>query len=129
MKSQPGSTTKRFGSISVSSIDNYYQVLFYAAVATLWGSSVFNGTIKALLMAVWNGYLEDGISLRRDYTGFPPLDYPLAILVAFFFRGTNGQNEEFSIFLFDLYTQLQLGYLWLYVEAARPGQKPKWIQR
>ncbi|KAI1879705.1 hypothetical protein JX265_002659 [Neoarthrinium moseri] len=108
--------------------ERHFRLLFYTAVALLWGASVLNGTIKALLVAVWNGRLEDGTLLRRDYTGFPPLDYPLAVLVAFFFSGTNGQNEAYSIFLFDLYINLQLGYLWLYVEAARPGQKPRWIQ-
>jgi hypothetical protein len=88
-----------------------------------------NGTIKALLLAVWNGRLENGIPLKVDYTGFPPLDYALAILVAFFFSGTSGQDEGYSLFLFDLYITLQLGYLWLYTEAIRPGQKPRWIQR
>ncbi|KAH6645367.1 hypothetical protein BKA67DRAFT_696448 [Truncatella angustata] len=109
-------------------VERNFRILFYAAVALLWGASILNGTIKALLVAVWSGRLEDGTLLRTDYTGFPPLDYPLAVLVAFFFSGTNGHHEAYSLFLFDLYINLQLGYLWVYAEAARPGQKPSWIQ-
>ncbi|KAH8200317.1 hypothetical protein TruAng_005533 [Truncatella angustata] len=83
-------------------VERNFRILFYAAVALLWGASILNGTIKALLVAVWSGRLEDGTLLRTDYTGFPPLDYPLAVLVAFFFSGTNGHHEAYSLFLFDL---------------------------
>lgn len=110
-------------------LERSFQIFFYAAIALLWGASVLNGTIKALLLAVWHGRLEDGTPLKLVYTGLPPLDYPLAVLVAFFFSGTSGQEEAFSLFLFDLYILLQLGYLWLYAEAIRPGEKSKWIEK
>lgn len=112
-----------------SHIERYFQLISYTAVTLLWGASVLNGTIEALLLTVWNGTLENGIPLMTNYTGFPPLDYPLAVLVAFFFSGTSGRDEGFQLFLFDLYIILQLGYLWLYVEALRPGRKSRWIQR
>lgn len=113
----------------LKTLERSFQLIFYAAVALLWGVSVLNGTIKALLLAVWHERLEDGMPLKLVYTGFPPLDYSLAVLVAFFFSGTSGQEEAFSLFLFDLYILLQLGYLWLYAEAIRPGQKSKWIHK
>lgn len=117
------------GALSLPKVERYFRVLFYAAVALLWGASVLNGTIKALLLAVWHGRLDTGAPLETNYTGFPPLDYPLAILVAFFYSGTSGQDEGYSLFLFDLYITLQLGYLWLQAEAIRPGQKPIWIEK
>lgn len=122
LRSKEGISTSRISEI-------YFHALFYAAIALLWGGSLLNGTIKALLLAVWNGRLGNGTPLRNDYTGFPPLDYALAVLVAFFYSGTSGQEEAYSLFLLDLYIVLQLGYVWLYTEAVRPGKKPSWIQR
>lgn len=89
-----------------------------------------NGTVKALLLAVWHGGMgRGGVVLKTDYTGFPPLDYPIALLVAFFFYGTNGYDEGYQLFLLDAYTVLQPAFVWLYVETLRPGNKSKWIRR
>ncbi|KAI1387732.1 uncharacterized protein F4822DRAFT_444330 [Hypoxylon trugodes] len=115
-------------SSDLPSIERCFRFLFYAAVVLLWGASVLNGTIKALLVAAWVGHLENGIPLKTAYTGLFLLDYPLSVLVAFFFHGTSGRDEGYSIFLFDLYITLQLGYLWLYAESIRPGKKPIWVQ-
>ncbi|TQV96356.1 hypothetical protein IF1G_04939 [Cordyceps javanica] len=103
---------------------NYFKLLCVIAVMLLWGVSLANGTVKALLLAVWHGELSHGIPLRRSYLGLSLLDLPISLLVAFFFYGTNSHDEGYQLFLVDAYSTLQSAFLWLYVEAARPGDKP-----
>lgn len=108
----------------------YFRYLAFLAIFVLWGISLLNGFIKALLLAVWNGELGSrGVVLKTDYTGFPPLDYVIAFLVAFFFYGTNGYDEGYQLFVFDGYSLLQPAFIWLYVETLRPANKPKWVNR
>ena len=108
----------------------YFRNLLYLAIFLLWGISLVNGTIQALMLAVWNGrFGTAGIALKTDYTGIPLVDYPIALLVAFFFYGTNGYDEGYQLFLFDAYSTLQSAFVWLYVEMLRPGHKSKWINR
>jgi hypothetical protein len=108
---------------------SYFHFLALIATILLWGVSLANGTVKALLVAVWRGELSHGIPLRRSYLGFPPLDLLIALLVAFFFYGTNSHDEGYQLFLVDAYSTLQSAFVWIYVEAARPGNKPYWISR
>lgn len=107
----------------------YFRTLAISAILLLWGISLLNGTVKALLLAVWNGKLNDEFDLKTDYTGIPLIDYPIAILVAFFFYGTNGHDEDYQLFLLDAYSTLQSAFVWLYIETARPEHKPKWVER
>lgn len=108
----------------------YFHSLAFLAIFLLWGISIVNGTVKALLLGVWHGRLgEGGMILETHYTGFPLLDYPLAVLVAFFFHGTNDHDEGYQLFLFDAYSTLQSAFVWLYVESLRPGNNSKWIKK
>jgi hypothetical protein len=107
----------------------YFNTLAVLAGFLLWGISLLNGTVKALLLAVWHGELTKDVPLKTDYTGFPPLDYPIAVLVAFFYYGTNGSHEAYQLFLVDAYSTLQSAFVWLYIEMGRPGDKSKWIHR
>ncbi len=110
---------------------SYFRWLAVIATLLLWGISLLNGTVKALLLAVWTGQLgQGGIALKTDYTGFPPLDYPIALLVAFFFYGTSGYDDGYQLFVLDAYSSLQPAFVWLYVEMLRPGAgNSKWISR
>lgn len=108
----------------------YFRTLAFLAIFLLWGISLLNGTVKALLLAVWNGQMgHGGVALKTDYTGFPLLDFPIALLVAFFFYGTNGYDEGYQLFLLDAYSTLQSAFVWLYAETLRPGNQPRWIGR
>ena len=108
----------------------YFRTLASIAIFLLWGVSLLNGTVTALLFAVWNGQMgPGGIALKTDYTGFPLLDYPLALLVAFFFYGTSGYDKGYQLFLLDAYSTLQSAFVWVYVETLRPGNQPKWISQ
>lgn len=107
----------------------YFLVLSALAVFLLWGISCLNGTVEVLLLSVWRGRLPDGLPLKTDYTGIVLFDYPISALVAFFFYGTNGSEEGFQLFLVDAYSTLQSAFVWLYVESARSGRKPKWVTR
>ncbi|XXH00687.1 hypothetical protein Hte_007037 [Hypoxylon texense] len=112
------------------SAKQYFRFLAALAVALLWGISLMNGTVKALLLAVWHGQMDERIPLKTDYTGIAVLDYPISTLVAFFFYGTDGTEEAFQLFLVDAYSTLQSAFVWLYVETLRPGYtNNKWIRR
>ncbi|KAK1979455.1 hypothetical protein LZ30DRAFT_596881 [Colletotrichum cereale] len=107
----------------------YFRLLAVVATILLWGVSLANGTVKALVLAVWHGTLSNGIPLRRSYLGFPPLDLLISLLVAFFFYGTNSHDEGYQLFLVDAYSTLQSAFVWLYIESVRPGAKPYWVSR
>ncbi|KAK2624710.1 hypothetical protein QTJ16_005903 [Diplocarpon rosae] len=108
----------------------YFHSLALLAFILLWAMSVVNGTVKELLLGVWHGRLaEGGVALQTRYTGLSLLDYPLAILVAFFFHGTSGHDEGFQLFLFDAYSTLQSAFVWLYAESLRPGNNPTWVDK
>lgn len=100
--------------------------LFLATSATclLWGVSLWNGTVKELILTAYYGKFEDGTPFHTEYTGFLPLDFPIAVLVAFFFHGTNGSHPGYQHFLVDAYSTLQLAFVWLYVEGLRLEDKP-----
>ncbi|KAI0169554.1 hypothetical protein GGR52DRAFT_472431 [Hypoxylon sp. FL1284] len=108
---------------------SYFYFLSISAVLALWGVSLWNGTVAALIRAVWHEKLHEGLPLRTDYTGVPLIDYPIAVLVAFFYYGTSGHDEGYQLFLLDAYSALQPAFVWLYVEDCRPQSKPKWISR
>ncbi|KAJ5958026.1 uncharacterized protein N7479_005176 [Penicillium vulpinum] len=105
----------------------YFRGLALLAALLLWGISVWNGTVKALLLAVYHGWLTDDIPLQTKYTGIPLVDLPIALLVAFFFYGTNGHTSGYQYFLLDAYSTLQSAFIWLYVESFRVDTKPRWI--
>ena len=108
---------------------SYFRLLALAGLLLLWGVSLANGTVKALVVAVWRGQFSNGTPLRRRYLGLPPLDLLIALLVAFFFYGTNSTDEGYQLFLLDAYASLQPAFVWLYLEAARAGPKPYWVSR
>ncbi|KAL0929728.1 uncharacterized protein CTRU02_215371 [Colletotrichum truncatum] len=107
----------------------YFRLLAVIAILLLWGVSLANGTVKALLLAVFHGEINKGVPLRRSYLGFLPLDLVIALLVAFFFYGTNSHDEGYQLFLVDAYSTLQSAFVWLYMEAKRPGDKPYLVSR
>lgn len=109
----------------------YFHILACIATALLWGISFWNGTVKALLLAVWTGQLGDeGEALKRNYTGIVALDYPINLLVAFFYYGTCGHDDGYQLFLLDAYATLQSAFVWLYVESFRESaKKSKWVTR
>ncbi|KAI0836870.1 hypothetical protein F5Y06DRAFT_272474 [Hypoxylon sp. FL0890] len=111
------------------SVITYFRTLAVVATFLLWGICLLNGTVKALLLAVWNGRFNDEVELKTNYTGLPLIDYPIALLVAFFFYGTNGHDHDYNLFLVDAYSTLQSAFVWLYIEASRPGTKPRWVEK
>jgi hypothetical protein len=96
--------------------------LAVVGIILLWGVSTANGTVWQLLRAVWTAKLDD-VPFHISYTGVPLIDYPIALLVAFFHSGTNGTNVEYQVFLFNAYCNLQPAFMWLYVERSRSRGK------
>jgi hypothetical protein len=115
--------------MTTQSIVVYFRILAVIATFLLWGICLLNGTVKGLLLAVWRGELDGTTTLKTNYTGVVFIDYPVALLVAFFYYGTNGQDEGYQLFLVDAYSTLQSAFVWLYIEAQRPGSKTSWVER
>lgn len=101
-----------------------FRALAFVACFLLWGFYTLNGTTKANLLAPLNGKLNEAISLKTDYTGIFIIDYPIALLVTFFYFGTNGSDEGFQLLVFEGYSTLQSSFVWVYAEMMRPGSKP-----
>ena len=107
----------------------YFLALASIALVLLWGVSLWNGTVKGLILATWHGQFEDGTPLKTNYTGIFCLDFPLSLLVAFFFYGTSGLDRGYQLFLIDAYSSLQPAFVWLYIESARPHAKPSVVAK
>ena len=75
--------------MTILSSRRYFLGLAITATVLLWGLSLWNGTVKALIVATITGHFEDQTALKTNYTGVYVLDFPLSLLVAFFFYGTN----------------------------------------
>lgn len=86
--------------------------------------SLWNGTVKEIIFATLEGRFKDGTPLKTDYTGVFILDFPLSLLIAFFFFGSNGGDKGYQLFLIDAYSTLQSAFVWLYVESSRTNEKP-----
>jgi len=106
----------------------YFYSLSFIAIVLLWGVSLLNGTVFALVRAVWTRKLP-GSDFETRYTGLPAVDVPLALLVAFFYTGTAGHNLAYQNFLLNAYATLQPAFVWLYVEDSRFRGKRAVVQR
>lgn len=106
------------------SLASGYRALAILAVLLLWGPYVLNGGLKANLLAPLKGKLNEDITFKTDYTGIFILDYPIALLVAFFYFATDGSDEGYQLVVFEGYSTLQSSFVWLYAESMRPGSKP-----
>ncbi|KAI1308309.1 hypothetical protein F5Y03DRAFT_350653 [Xylaria venustula] len=110
--------------MKATSLASGFRALAFVAVLLLWGLYTLNGGVKANLLAPLNGKLSEDISLKNDYTGVFILDYPISLLVAFFYFATNGSDEGFQLLVFEGYSTLQSSFVWVYAEMMRPGTKP-----
>ncbi|KAI0206713.1 hypothetical protein F4808DRAFT_405002 [Astrocystis sublimbata] len=110
--------------MKATSVASGYHALACLAISLLWGFYARNGGLKANILAPLNGKLNDSILLKNDYTGVFFLDYPISLLVAFFYFATDGSDEGFQLLVFEGYSTLQSSFVWLYAEMMRPGSKP-----
>ncbi|GAW21539.1 hypothetical protein ANO14919_110620 [Xylariales sp. No.14919] len=101
-----------------------FRALAFLSVFLLWGFYTLNGGTKANLLAPLNGRLNEHVTLKNDYTGIFVLDYPISLLVTFFYFATNGSDEGFQLLVFEGYSTLQSSFVWVYAEMMRPGSKP-----
>ncbi|KAK5629001.1 hypothetical protein RRF57_004716 [Xylaria bambusicola] len=101
-----------------------FRALAFLSFLLLWGFYLLNGALKANVLAPLNGRLNEDIPLKNDYTGIFIVDYPIALLVAFFHFGTNGSDEGFQLLVFEGYSTLESSFVWVYAEMMRPGSKP-----
>lgn len=96
--------------------------------ALLWPVMVYNGTLIALLRAAWNGAFADGRPLRTTYICFPPVDFAISVLVAFFDDQIDGNDDGTWLFMFDFQALLQTATLWVLIEASRKGQSERLLK-
>ena len=95
----------------------------------LWLMMGYNGTLIGLLSAAWKGSFADGRPLRTTYIGLPPVDFAIAVLVAFFDPQIDGTDNGTWLFMFNLEALLQTAVLWVLVEAKREGQSGTHLKR
>ncbi|KAI3326288.1 hypothetical protein HD806DRAFT_520913 [Xylariaceae sp. AK1471] len=110
--------------MNASSLALGYRALAVLSVFLLWGIYTLNGALEANLLAAWHGKLNGDITVKNNYTGIFIIDFPITILVTFFYFATNGSDEGFQLLVFEGYSTLQSCFVWLYAEMARPGSKP-----
>ncbi|KAI0521977.1 hypothetical protein F5B22DRAFT_594906 [Xylaria bambusicola] len=110
--------------MNASSLAFGFRALAFLSFLLLWGFYLLNGALKANVLAPLNGKLNEDIPLKNDYTGIFIIDYPVALLVAFFHFGTNGSDEGFQLLVFEGYSTLESSFVWVYAEMMRPGSKP-----
>lgn len=111
--------------MTILTTQNYFLGLAVLATFLLWGISLLNGTVKELVVTSWYGVFEDGTPFHTRYTGIFLIDFPISLLVAFFFYGTNGSDQAYQHFLIDAYSTLQSAFIWLYIESGRDTSKPR----
>ena len=102
----------------------YFLTLTIISIVLLWGVSLGNGTVKEMFRAVHSGLIGDETPLKTNYTNLHVIDFPLSLLISFFFEGTRGAELGYQLFLVDAYATLQPAFVWLYVESNRAGAKP-----
>jgi hypothetical protein len=110
--------------MDAKSLASGYRALASLAVFLLWGLYALNGGLKANILAPLNGKLGEDIPFKTNYTGIFIIDYPIALLVAFFYFATNGSDEGYQLAVFEGYSTLQSSFVWLYLESMRSGSKP-----
>jgi hypothetical protein len=88
---------------------------------------VVNGTLVALLKTAWFGVFPDGTPLKTTYTGILPLDFPISILVAFFYGLPKCPGTPPHLMLVDLVAALMVINMLTLVESRRPNA-PKWLK-
>lgn len=113
---------------SPSTVALAFRLIAALGAVLLWGIMLYNGGVKAMVLAVWHGQVGDD-PLETHYTGLVLVDYPVALLVAFFFHVTSGRDRACQLMVLDGYATLQSAFVWLYAETLRPGSKPWYIAR
>lgn len=98
---------------------HYFLALSCTAGALLWGVGTLNGSMVDLTQTAWLGRFGDGSPLYNRYTGLLPIDFPLAVLVAFFHKATNGSDREAQLFLIDVFASVQPGLMWFAADSIR----------
>ncbi|KIX09425.1 uncharacterized protein Z518_00505 [Rhinocladiella mackenziei CBS 650.93] len=93
----------------------------------LWVVMYQNGSADAMNAAVEAASLPNGMALKVRYTGIPPIDGLLAILVAFTYPVTDGHDKASWLLMVDIVSTLQTGLLWAYMESLRFGRKTAWM--
>lgn len=96
-----------------------FSLLALLGLVQLWGRAVADGTLAHLLSAL-HGVTPHQLpgtpaSLKSSFTGFPPVDYLLRILVVFFWEVADGSHPSSSAiglyFLGQYFSVLVVFYL------------------
>ncbi|KAL2831375.1 hypothetical protein BDW59DRAFT_157804 [Aspergillus cavernicola] len=97
------------------------------AFLSIWGVMVTNGTLTALLYTAWSGTFPDGTVLKTSYTGIWPLDFPVRVLVVFFFGLQSMEDLTPFLMLVDLVAALLVINMMTVVESRR-FTTSKWLK-
>ena len=89
----------------------------------LWLTMLFNGMLKAMLLAMNQGVLPNKRPLETSYTGIPGLDHWFTILVIFFDSVTDGHDLGVRLLILELAVTLHIALIWWMIDSLRDGQK------
>jgi hypothetical protein len=78
-----------------------------------------NGTLVTLLKTAWSGVFPDETRMQTVYTGIVLIDFPISILVAFFYGLQNLPGTPAHLMLVDLVAVLLVINMVTIVESRR----------
>lgn len=102
-----------------------FQALSGLGVFLLWGNMGINGAMEAMLKTAHTGIFPDGSALQTTYTGIPPLDYMLSVLVAFFYPIMTDKTPYLVIL--DIVAAMLVVNMLVLVESRRASAS-KWLR-
>ncbi|KAG8164271.1 hypothetical protein KVR01_006189 [Diaporthe batatas] len=111
--------------MGIDGVQSLFAVLGTAGLILLWGNMVINGAMAAMLDTSWNGIFPDGSALKMSYTGIPPLDLILRILVTFFYPLMTDRVPYLVIL--DIVAAMLVINIMILVESRRTSA-PSWLR-
>lgn len=115
---QYGFTTPRYIAFPIiSAISTYY----------LWIVMNSNGAADALQAVLATGKYADGTPLSASYTGVRPLDQLIAVIVAFEYPVTSGEDKPSWLLMIDIMSTLQTAIIWIFMDSMRKGRSTSWL--
>ncbi len=97
---------------------------------TLWAFPYNNGLLKILKSQTEPGALIPGPTaapMKQTYTGIPPVDNQLTILVSFFYTAIDGNRGDVSLAFLGLGGAVLAAWSLVTIESYRSGNQGKWL--
>jgi hypothetical protein len=99
-------------------------ILGVIGVSSIWGFvGYWGGMFDNFDAIVSSGFLPDGRTMRRKYTGLKPFDDRLTPVIAFYEMLSNGHSVGPRLLFFDIIYAVAATNVWVLIESRRSGVK------